>query len=631
MGVWQEVINNLAIVAMYIAGWQYIGNWLEERPVCVREAALGAFSGLCAVLIMLVSIELNNGTIFDLRISFFAVAGLFGGPIGAATSVLVAAPVRLLIGGPIMGAGVGFIILAGLMGVVGHYLAKRAKMPSLQILNVSIASVLLVWLAINVQKSMGHYSVSEEHFAFGAVVVFLTTLVLGVAIQHRIARSDTRRLFRAAVDQSPDYQFVKDRQGRYIFANRNVARFLDEGERGNLHGKNNFQARPTQEAWGLDENERMLIRTGTSMVDREEALVCPDGITRMFETSKASVFSDDGRVIGLVGIARDVTEKHRIEAELENQRIMLSYALTEMTDGLALFDENGILMFCNARFQACFPKSGPSFAPGIHRDDMIRTFARNQEGNDLPREITDAEIAEMVDRMHLGAAREVHLPDGHWLRLRARKTAEGKVVLMVSDITETKLTQEAMLTLTDQLKALAMTDGMTGLKNRRTFDEVLEQELRRTERAGLPISLLLMDVDHFKSFNDLYGHLAGDDCLRAVGSSVKEFARRPGDFAARFGGEEFVIILPNTDQAAAIEIAERLNRYVADLSLTHEDTQTGFVTMSIGVAGYRAGETGRKGATLIQRADEALYQAKDEGRDRVVAWRKTCELGRVAS
>jgi diguanylate cyclase (GGDEF)-like protein/PAS domain S-box-containing protein len=190
----------------------------------------------------------------------------------------------------------------------------------------------------------------------------------------------------------------------------------------------------------------------------------------------------------------------------------------------------------------------------------------------------------------------------------------GDTVLVIRDVTEQKR-------LEDQLSAMALTDGLTGLANRRAFDAALDEIWRRTLREGTQMSLLLLDIDRFKSFNDGYGHLAGDDCLRAVAAAVKGVARRPGDFAARYGGEELAVILPGTDAGGASEVAEEARSAVEALRLPYTDNPEGggFITVSIGSATAlsRVGGTIRMPEGLLLAADGALYKAKHNGRNRV--------------
>ncbi|NRF71103.1 diguanylate cyclase [Aquincola sp. S2] len=172
-----------------------------------------------------------------------------------------------------------------------------------------------------------------------------------------------------------------------------------------------------------------------------------------------------------------------------------------------------------------------------------------------------------------------------------------------------------------RLRELASVDGLTGIANRRVFDEVLARECQRAQRSGPPLSLVMADIDHFKRYNDRHGHQAGDDCLRQVARAIATAVGRVGDLAARYGGEEFAVVLPNTDAAAAALVAERIRAAVAALALPHGASETAAcVTVSLGVATLAAQPL--PGAadtpqTLLARADQALYRAKAAGRNRV--------------
>jgi len=191
----------------------------------------------------------------------------------------------------------------------------------------------------------------------------------------------------------------------------------------------------------------------------------------------------------------------------------------------------------------------------------------------------------------------------------------GDLVITVRDISERKARE-------DKLNALAMTDGLTGLANRRAFDEALEREWQRTLREGTQMSLLLLDLDHFKAFNDQYGHQVGDDCLRAVADAVRRTLHRPGDIAARYGGEEVAVILPDTGAAGAVEVAEQLRLAVEVLRLPHQANagRGDWLTTSVGAATVlcRMGGRMKMPEALLAAADAALYRAKHEGRNRVV-------------
>lgn len=179
---------------------------------------------------------------------------------------------------------------------------------------------------------------------------------------------------------------------------------------------------------------------------------------------------------------------------------------------------------------------------------------------------------------------------------------------------------DTLIELNQQLETQSLTDVLTGVANRRRFDVAIVEEWRRTAREHMPLSVVLVDVDHFKAFNDTHGHLAGDEALRRVARVLANGSKRPGDLLARYGGEEFVLVLPNTDREGAVAHADHLRIAVANAPITDIDGTPLQVTVSMGVAAVR-GHTGdlEESAALVMQADEALYRAKSEGRNRVVA------------
>ena len=168
-----------------------------------------------------------------------------------------------------------------------------------------------------------------------------------------------------------------------------------------------------------------------------------------------------------------------------------------------------------------------------------------------------------------------------------------------------------------QLASLSMTDGLTGIANRRYFNDVFEAEWRRACREKGSMGLILMDIDFFKAFNDHYGHLAGDECLTSVATALKSVVQRPRDFVARYGGEEFVALLPSVHKDGLMVVAQRMKDAVAGLEIEHNNSAVkNTVSLSMGLA-WCEPESGWQSEQLIAAADEALYTSKDNGRDRM--------------
>ncbi len=221
-----------------------------------------------------------------------------------------------------------------------------------------------------------------------------------------------------------------------------------------------------------------------------------------------------------------------------------------------------------------------------------------------------------------GTQRWMH-KDGHlvWIEVNGRMVRgesgqPNEIIIVARDISDRKALEE-------RLERLAVTDVLTGLCNRRGFDEILDREWKNALRTGYPTSLLFLDIDHFKRLNDAYGHAIGDDCLRAAARAFQDIVRRDTDVVSRYGGEELAAILPHTDLAGAMEVAESVRRVIAGLRVPYRGNQkgNGIMTASIGVATALPsdGNAMDMPAALLRAADAALYKAKQKGRNRVEA------------
>jgi diguanylate cyclase (GGDEF)-like protein/PAS domain S-box-containing protein len=190
------------------------------------------------------------------------------------------------------------------------------------------------------------------------------------------------------------------------------------------------------------------------------------------------------------------------------------------------------------------------------------------------------------------------------------------ILISLTDITQIKKAVQKAVELNFQLEKMSSLDGLTGIDNRRSFDEHMEIEWKRCLRESKSLSLIMIDIDHFKLFNDTYGHQGGDNCLKEVAETLGCLIKRPPDIVCRYGGEEFVIKLPETDEEGARVVAERLRNGIQDLRILHAGSRVSkFVTISLGVASIIPNKY-ISANELIERADKALYKAKLDGRNR---------------
>jgi diguanylate cyclase (GGDEF)-like protein/PAS domain S-box-containing protein len=209
-----------------------------------------------------------------------------------------------------------------------------------------------------------------------------------------------------------------------------------------------------------------------------------------------------------------------------------------------------------------------------------------------------------------------------WIRdvVHVVRDAEGEVEALVGfmfDISERKKNEEELLRLQKELEELSFKDGLTGVANRRMFDSIMGIEWENARRNHQPLSLLMLDIDFFKQYNDHYGHIRGDDCLKQVAQILSSAATRSRDFIARFGGEEFVMILPETDENSVAKVAERCRSLILEAGIPHEKSSVSpLLTMSLGV-GTIIPASADEPKAFIEVVDSLLYKAKQNGRDRI--------------
>lgn len=254
---------------------------------------------------------------------------------------------------------------------------------------------------------------------------------------------------------------------------------------------------------------------------------------------------------------------------------------------------------------------------------LLRFYKANHETRDIPVIVLSSkeEATTKSEAFSYGASDYlVKLPDAIELIARIRAHAKNYILQKERDSAFFALRQlkKQLETSNKKLQELSTKDGLTGIANRRHFDETLETDLQDGLKNNTPVSLVLIDIDYFKDFNDNYGHQLGDDCLKEVASLLSKACLNPQDLAARYGGEEFVALLSGTDEAQALKVAERFNEMLERTCIEHRHSGVAsHITVSMGIATHDTGNS-YKAKDLIEEADRALYRAKESGRNRAV-------------
>jgi len=344
------------------------------------------------------------------------------------------------------------------------------------------------------------------------------------------------------------------------------------------------------------------LRSGEQIESYETERMRKDGQRIEISVTISPVKDIAGRITGASTIARDITALKKAESL---QRLAAA-VFANTTEGIVVTDAEGTIQSVNRAFEQI---TGYSEAEVIAKTpNILQSGLQNADFYDwlwkTLRE-TGTWKGNFWNRRKNG---EIYPQE---TTINAIKNERGEIAQycgIFRDVTRQHKLEEA-------LRMLSSTDGLTGLANRRSFDETIEREWRRGQRSGYPLALIIADIDDFKKFNDTYGHLAGDDCLKKVGASIRNAVSRAGDLAARYGGEEFVLLLPMMKATEAEQIAEDMRKSVEALQIPHTTSGAGgVVTLSLGVAAVVPRQDMAPDA-LIVRADMALYRAKQDGKN----------------
>lgn len=417
-------------------------------------------------------------------------------------------------------------------------------------------------------------------------------------------RDDPERL-EALIHQNSDWIWEVDQNGRYTFCSEMVTALLGRSK-DEVIGRTPFDFMPSDEAERVRTAFAEIVATKSPFSGLVNRNIHTDGRVVVLETSGIPLFDTQGQLVGYRGIDRDISAL--------GERVLHLEAVYE-TAPIALFTvgRNGRIVMANCAMGELVGAPHVELA-GRHLAQLSPIAAHR-----LAADFAHAEEADTL------VPHEFAL-NGRWIYSmpQALKDVSGAVAgfsVGWLDITARKKAEAELLEANLKLEHYVQQDYLTGLTSRRHLDERLACEIDRAQREQTPLSVCMVDVDHFKSYNDALSHLDGDECLRRVASVLAEAATHPGDVVSRYGGEEFVIVLSNTDEKQACAVAERTRADIAARQWAHPSSPFGVVTVSAGVTTYqpRHDSPAPDVFELLRHADRALYAAKQAGRNTIAA------------
>lgn len=605
-------LAQMGVISFALTFCSFVRDRVRGKQSVWRLIVSGLFFGGTAALLMNMSGELIDGFRFDLRIVPLAIVGLIAGPIGAIMAACTASAARLWLGGAGAALGLLGIWLACLVSISGHFFLKRGYIrPSdvllFSTLNAGIAFLILLVLPQTVRANLSQFNAQYTLLALNFVGTLISASFVRLD-QLRRESAHLNELHSQIVSALPDALSVKDLEGRFLIANDPTAVLMGATDGVAMVGKTDFDYYKPEEAALFWKQEQEFLADPKPVVLEQQ--FNRNGQTYWLSTIKAPYRDERGELKGIVSHTSDVTAQKVLQAELISTQVLLETAMGEMADGLAMFDREGRLVMWNRRYLEFFPYVDEESCHGRTLAELLSAGVLRGDIK-IPTTVSPlAWVEDEVERSQSAQLSDLRLSDGRWVSKSTRLLADGGWVTIYSDISDRKAAIQ-------QLERLASKDGLTELANRRIFDRSLEVAFQESRDTLKELSMLLIDVDHFKAYNDTYGHPAGDEALRRIANVLQSGCRGEMDLAARYGGEEFAVVLPNCSQDEAHDVAARLANAVRQLEIPHDGSSKGRVTVSIGLA--TTDELMMGSQQLLKGCDEALYTAKSAGRDRVRA------------
>ncbi len=438
--------------------------------------------------------------------------------------------------------------------------------------------------------------------------------------------SESERKFKNLFKYSPDPCWIIDENNLFNLCNTAAAKTLGYSNIEELASVHPSEVSPEFQPDGRESfekaNEMMAIAHSKGVHRFEWSHRRKNGECFPVEVTLSRLKSSGE--VSLYCIWRDITERKKDEEELALQakklldnEIKFKTMFNTSPDPMWIMNDNGYFILCNDAAAKTLEYDSPEQLESTHPADLSPEFQPDGQTS----------MNKAIKTMALVRSKGMHRFEWEHRRRNgecfavdvtlSRITLDNKdqFFCIWHDISESKKNEQALHELNEKLESLSFQDGLTGVANRRMFDTRINQEWGRCIREQQPLSLIMIDIDYFKQYNDHYGHQSGDECLKEVAQKLAELAKRTVDLCARYGGEEFVLLLPNTSLKQAIHLAEKCRENIYQLNIPHEASSIcDAVTISVGV-GSITPVKGSISSSLIEDADKALYLAKENGRN----------------
>lgn len=624
--MYSDLLINIFIIgfSLFLVGEIAKDTQLDKNLPISRKICVGLVAGIIGTVLMIYSIQLDNYMIIDLRHLAVIVPAIYCGTLAAVVSAVTIGIMRIILFG-FSYAAIGGIIAIGismLTCTITNSLnrSRKKKYAYMNLLSITSAFVVI------------YFEINRTSYLYKALLNFLIFSILGAIATYLIAEyvKKANVYFREIKNYSmmannlTDLITTQYPDGRFKYASPVCEIFTGWSQKELVGKHSNFFIHP--------DDIKVLKNIDTSnngTGDRyaKYRFKHKSGKYIWLETSSKSIRDKNGNIKEVISVSRDITSRKKIEENLRiiNKRFIAIFKNAGI--GVVLRDKSGKLIAANTKYLEML---GYSKDEVKYTDDIVYEEDRLQDQM-LFKELVDGKReAYRLERRYVAKDNRILWADVTVTRMPEVEGDRIFALATVNDITERKSSEHKLMELKDKFKELSLTDGLTQTANRRYFDEYIEKEWFDSAHKSRALSLILIDVDYFKAYNDTYGHIKGDECLKLVANTLKETLKQSNNFTTRYGGEEFAVVLPETDRIEAMHIAEKLRKNIESLMIPNINSKAAnYVTISAGVATTVPSIIGHYKA-FVGEADRALYAAKKNGRNRVEFMREyNTDIGKV--
>lgn len=615
--MYRDLLINLSFILTFLLLWGFVYQKFFMDVKASRKISLlvGVGSGLLGIILMVYTIHIEEHILLDLRHLAIIIAAFNGGPFASILSALIIAFWRIIFfsfNKISIVAAINAIIMGFVCGGISVAKISKLKKYFLMIISTLIFVSIGFYIVLkdkDIVRLKSIYSYLWSITIIGGIMIYSVLEYIKNA-NLNIYEMDYHRLMTSNMS---DLISTSDTDGNYIYVSPSCKVVLGYEAR-EFKGRKIYEFFHPEDMRKVEMYLKGILSENGEKVDTFR-IKKKNGTYIWVEIRAKAIKAVGGEVKEVLSVVRDVDERKIAEEKLIESESRFRSLVNSTNDIIFTLDKQqrytGVYGLCVNRIL-------------LNKSNILGKKAQDIMDEEKSKVHSEANIRALSGEnvIYDWFQEEENEMKYYQTSLSPIRNSHGEIIGLVGvgrDITEIKKMEKELLEINETLKQLSFLDGLTQIANRRYFDDVLDKEWFRSLRGGQTISLLVVDIDHFKAYNDTYGHLKGDECLKTVAKTLKDIVKRPGDLAARFGGEEFVVLLPETNLEGACYVAEKIKAAIENLGIPHINSKVApHVTVSIGVASTMPREE-ISPEDLIQASDQALYKAKNSGRNRVAS------------